>query len=133
MQLDHATIVTDDIEGTRHFFEDIVGIHTGPRPPFRVDGFWLYLNDRPAIHVTEATLAATTGLRAPRIDHIALRVDDAREWGTLVERLHRSDTYYEMAVVPLTQEIQLFVSIAPGVNIEFVAAANVMEQGEATT
>ncbi|CAM2150990.1 Extradiol dioxygenase [Pararobbsia alpina] len=130
MQLDHATIVTDDIEGTRRFFEDVAGLHAGPRPPFRVDGFWLYLGGRPAIHVTQATVAATPGLCAPRIDHIALRIDDANEWGALVDRLHRSNTPYDTAVVPLSQEVQLFVSIGAGVNIEFVTGIHIRSAAE---
>lgn len=127
MQLDHATIVTDDIEGVRRFFDDVAGLDTGPRPPFGVDGFWLYLNRRPAIHITQATVAGSTGLRVPRIDHIALRIEDQQEWSALVERLRAHRVQYQLAVVPLSNEQQLFVSIAPGVHIEFVMASSVVE------
>lgn len=128
MQLDHATVVTSDIEGTRHFFEEVVGLDAGPRPPFRVDGFWLYLNARPVIHVTKSTLATHEGLSAPRIDHIALRIEDADEWGALLGRLRRHRTAYQLAVVPISNEVQVFVSLAPGVNVEFVAPPTVAEE-----
>ena len=127
MQLDHATIVTDDIEGTRHFFSEIAGLDTGPRPPFRIGGYWLYLNGKPVIHVVEATLEAAAGRCAPRIDHIALRIDNADEWSAFIDRLTRHNTPYQLAEVPLTNELQLFVSIAPGVTVEFVTSmANVV-------
>ena len=135
MQFDHATVVTDDIEGTRRFFEDVAGLDAGPRPPFRVDGFWLYLNGRPAIHVTQSTLATRDGLRngliAPRIDHIALRVEDAGEWRALLERLQRNETAYQVAVVPVSNEVQVFVSIAPGVNVEFVTHLAAAQEAQA--
>ncbi|RQS07087.1 extradiol dioxygenase [Burkholderia sp. Bp8998] len=120
MHFDHVTIVTDDIDGTRRFFDEVVGLDTGPRPPFSVDGYWLYLDSRPMIHVTRATLPAQNGRSAPRIDHIALRLDAHREWETLIERLTRRRIDYTLSDVPLSNERQLFVSIAPGVCVEFV-------------
>lgn len=120
MHFDHATIVTDDIDGTRRFFDEVVGLDTGPRPPFRVDGYWLYLDSRPMIHVTRATLPAREGRSTPRIDHIALRVDTHHEWATLIDRLSSRRIDYSLSEVPLSNELQLFVSIAPGVSVEFV-------------
>ena len=66
------------------------------------------------IHVTRATLAAHAGRSTPRIDHIALRVDTHREWATLIDRLSGSRIDYSLSEVPLSNELQLFVSIAPG-------------------
>lgn len=120
MHFDHATIVTDDIDGTRRFFDEVVGLDAGPRPPFRVDGYWLYLDSRPVIHVTRATLPAYGGRCAPRIDHIALRLDAHREWGPLIDRLTSKRIAYSLSEVPLSNELQLFVSIAPGVSVEFI-------------
>jgi catechol 2,3-dioxygenase-like lactoylglutathione lyase family enzyme len=120
MKLDHATIVTQDLEGARRFLCGIVGLSDGPRPPFSVNGYWLYADGRPVIHLVEATLPALTGRALPRIDHIALRVDDAAEWAALVERMESNNVPYTLAEVPLANELQLFVSLAPGVVVEFV-------------
>jgi catechol 2,3-dioxygenase-like lactoylglutathione lyase family enzyme len=38
MHLDHATIVTADLDATRRFFVDVVGLEEGTRPPFGVGG-----------------------------------------------------------------------------------------------
>ncbi|CAB3757902.1 VOC family protein [Paraburkholderia humisilvae] len=129
MHLDHATIVTPDVDAARRFFVDIVGLTDGRRPPFRVGGAWLYAAGRPVIHLVDATLpravasdAAPSGA-APRIDHIAFRIDRADAWHALIARIEAAGVGYQRADVPLTREVQLFVALAPGVVIEFVTAA----------
>jgi hypothetical protein len=96
------------------------GLSDGPRPPFQVGGYWLYADGRPVIHLVEATIPALAGKASPRIDHIALRVDDAAEWAALIDRMGSHNVSYTLAAVPLSDELQLFVSLAPGVAIEFV-------------
>lgn len=126
MQLDHATIVTAELDTARRFFVDVVGLTVGARPPFSIDGYWLYANGRPLIHLVDATVPATAGRAAPRIDHIAFRLDSADEWRALLQRLQVTDTPYQLAEVPPLgpqhAELQLFVALAPGVVIEFVTA-----------
>ena len=126
MQLDHATIVTADLDAARHFFVEIAGLTDGPRPPFSVDGYWLYANGRPVLHLIDATVSAAAGRVAPRIDHIAFRLENAAEWQALLDRLEAGGIGYQAAHVPQMgaqqAERQLFVALAPGVVIEFVTA-----------
>ena len=124
MQLDHVTIVTPDLEAARRFFRDVAGLDEGPRPPFRVDGYWFYAGGRPAIHLIDATVpAAAAAFTAPRIDHLALRIASADEWSALLDRLRAHGVCYQCADVPLSAERQLFVALAPGVVVEFVTAS----------
>ncbi|MEM5327453.1 VOC family protein [Paraburkholderia sp. JHI2823] len=127
MQLDHVTLVTPDLEGACRFFRDIVGLDDGPRPPFRVDGHWLYANGRPVIHLVDATVPAQSpgssgALVAPRIDHVAFRVAPGDAWRALLERLAAHRVLHQRAEVPVCAEIQLFVALAPGVVVEFVTS-----------
>ncbi|WP_144112067.1 VOC family protein [Paraburkholderia sp. BCC1886] len=126
MQLDHATIVTADLDTARRFFVDVVGLADGARPPFSVDGAWLYANGRALIHLIDATMPAATGRSAPRIDHIALRIDSVAEWQALLQRLRATGWPYQRAEVPQrgpqAAEVQLFVALAPGVVVEFVSS-----------
>jgi catechol 2,3-dioxygenase-like lactoylglutathione lyase family enzyme len=122
MYLDHATIVTPDLEDVRRFFVDIVGLSVGTRPPFAVDGYWLCADGRPVIHLIEATLPGGAGRVVPRIDHIAFRIDIAAEWRALTERLRAADVPFQLAEVPLSGERQLFVALGAGVVVEFVTA-----------
>jgi len=120
MKLDHATIVTPHLEAARSFLCSIVGLREGPRPPFGVGGYWLYADGQPVIHLIEAASALPTRPASPRIDHVGLRVNRAREWEALLERIRLSGVSHELSEVPLTGERQLFVSMAPGVVIELV-------------
>lgn len=128
MHLDHVTIVTTDLAGTRQFFVEIAGLDEGARPPFGVEGFWLYAEGRPVIHLVDSTLAATAAVPArqgrvsPRIDHFALRVAHADEWHALVARLAAGGIRYQTAEVPLSGERQIFVPLAAGIVIEFVTS-----------
>ncbi|MEM5434895.1 VOC family protein [Paraburkholderia diazotrophica] len=123
MHLDHATIVTPDLDPTRRFFVDVVGLTEKARPPFGVGGYWLYDDGRPVIHLVDSTLPHHSGRTSPRIDHIAFRLDGDDEWQALVARLEAAGVAYQTADVPLSGEVQLFVALAPGVVIEFVTAA----------
>jgi len=59
---------------------------------------------------------------APRIDHVAFRVASGVEWHALVERLAAHRVPYQLAEVPASAEVQLFVALAPGVAVEFVTS-----------
>jgi catechol 2,3-dioxygenase-like lactoylglutathione lyase family enzyme len=119
MKLDHATIVTGNLEVARRFLCSIIGLSEGPRPPFGVRGYWLYASGQPVIHLIEAGTALPARAASPRIDHVGLRID-AREWSGLLERLRLSGVPFELGEVPLTGERQVFVAMAPGVVIELV-------------
>ena len=126
MQLDHATIVTADLETARRFFVDVAGLTQGARPPFSVDGYWLYADGHPVVHLVEATAPGPSQRTAPRIDHIAFRLESAAEWHALLARLRATGVDYQTAQVPPMgpQEaaMQVFVALAPGVVVEFVTA-----------
>lgn len=126
MQLDHATIVTRDLEGMRHVLCRVAGLEVGPRPPFGVRGYWLYAEGRAVLHLVEATVPAPAGRVVPRIDHIAFRIADPLRWAALLERLRTERIAHQHAEVPATNERQLFVALGagsaagPGFVIEFV-------------
>jgi catechol 2,3-dioxygenase-like lactoylglutathione lyase family enzyme len=125
MKLDHATIVAQDCQGARDFFVDIAGMTVGPRPPFGFEGYWLYVDGAPVIHLiaSDPALAAPSGgAAASRIDHVALRVSTVDEWRGLLGRMKENAIDYAEADVPLTGEKQMFVRLAPGVVVEFVTA-----------
>ncbi|HZZ09656.1 MAG TPA: VOC family protein [Paraburkholderia sp.] len=126
MHLDHATIVTADLDTARDFFVDVAGLEQGARPPFSVDGYWLYANGQPVVHLIDATLPGASGRSTPRIDHIAFRLESAAEWRALLQRLRTTNTPYQVADVPQIgpqpAQSQVFVALAPGVVVEFVTA-----------
>ena len=40
--LNHYTIQARDMEKTKDFYEQIVGLKVGDRPPLNFPGYWLY-------------------------------------------------------------------------------------------
>jgi catechol 2,3-dioxygenase-like lactoylglutathione lyase family enzyme len=50
--LNHFSIRTTDLDATRVFYETVLGLTVGPRPPFPFPGLWLYNGDH--AHVANA-------------------------------------------------------------------------------
>jgi catechol 2,3-dioxygenase-like lactoylglutathione lyase family enzyme len=80
--IEHFLVLSDDMDGTRDFYERVLGLAAGERPPLPFPGYWLYLGDVPAVHVADRaayeahTETAGTGVSAPAastgaVDHIA--------------------------------------------------------------
>ena len=72
--MNHFTILTDDVRKTVHFYQDLLGLTEGPRPPFDFPGAWLYAEGVPILHVIGGRPADE--LRAGVIDHMAFTAND---------------------------------------------------------
>ena len=49
--LDHFTINTADLGRSIRFYEEVVGLRNGERPPFAFPGAWLYCGEKPVVHL----------------------------------------------------------------------------------
>src|SRR5215469_6617422 len=49
--LHHVTVKTADLEATRDFYRDILGLEVGFRPDLDFPGYWLYCGDIPVVHL----------------------------------------------------------------------------------
>ena len=80
-RLDHALVLTDDLEATTAFYRDALGFERGDRPPLPFPGHWLYLDGAACLHVAERAAyeahAASVGLAAAgaSIDHVAFAAE----------------------------------------------------------
>jgi catechol 2,3-dioxygenase-like lactoylglutathione lyase family enzyme len=72
--MNHFTILTDDVEGTIVFYEELLGLTAGPRPPLSMPGAWLYAGGAPVLHVVGGRDASE--LKPGVIDHIAFSATD---------------------------------------------------------
>ena len=124
--LNHLLVVSDDLEATRAFYEDLLGLSVGPRPPFGFPGYWLYLGDRAVVHLAQrgGADARTDGLRGGEvpgdggtgaIDHIAF---EANGLADMVARLERHAIATRHRKVPGQGLHQVFVRDPNGVTIE---------------
>jgi catechol 2,3-dioxygenase-like lactoylglutathione lyase family enzyme len=49
--LNHYTIRPFDLERTRSFYVDLLGLEVGYRPPLGFEGYWLYCGGNPTVHL----------------------------------------------------------------------------------
>jgi catechol 2,3-dioxygenase-like lactoylglutathione lyase family enzyme len=121
-RLEHLLVLTDDLETTKAFYCDALGLEVGERPPLEFPGYWLYLDGSPCMHVAERAAyeehAASLGLRvgAAPIDHVASAAAD--DYEGLVARLDAAGIDAVENDVPAAGLRQLFVSDPNGVRIE---------------
>ena len=97
--LDHVNIRTARVAVLRAFYEDVLGMRAGPRPPFSFGGAWLYCGDRPVVHLVEVAAgeAAPPPPAAPGISHFAFT---ATGLGELVGRLRAAGVAHRLGSVP---------------------------------
>jgi catechol 2,3-dioxygenase-like lactoylglutathione lyase family enzyme len=122
--LEHCTIRTTKLSETRQFFEDVLGLQQGPRPPLRMPGFWLYLKEVPVIHLMEIgkhyeqdpfgqILEQEEGSGA--LDHIAFRGQDL---SALLKKLEQLQIAFRRASLPEIGLEQVFVKDPNGIILE---------------
>ena len=119
--LDHALVLTDDLEATRRFYCDALGFEAGERPTLPFPGYWLYLDGVPCLHVAERAayeaqldrmgLARANG----PVDHVAF---DAGDLEAVLARLDAAGVRAVSNDVPTAGMRQLFLDDPNGVRIE---------------
>ncbi len=123
--LDHATIYTDDIEATRRFYVDVLGLEVGFRPTVSVPGYWLYSGPNPILHL----VAGETAREARgAIDHVSFAVQD---FDAVLARLTAAGVAFRAFDIPNDLGRQAFVSDPNGVNIELTWRKARVEAGVA--
>jgi catechol 2,3-dioxygenase-like lactoylglutathione lyase family enzyme len=110
--MNHFNVLTDDVEATRRFYIDIVGLTEGDRPPLGFPGAWLYAGGQPILHVSKAKLARE---RAGVIDHMAFSATDLK--GT-VARLKESGVEFVLRQQAGTRIWQIFCHDPMGAKVE---------------
>ncbi len=114
--LDHVTIRSRDLEGARAFFETVLGLEVGYRPPFRFPGYWLYAAGRPIVHLIPGA-GGPVDRTGETIDHVAFRLNDHEGMRRKLERL--SIAYSQMDL-PELGERRLFIRTPGGILLELV-------------
>ncbi|MDK4724184.1 glyoxalase [Rhizobium sp. CNPSo 3968] len=116
MQLDHVTLRTADLEGTRQFLQDLLGLTVGFRPNFSFPGYWLYLGDEPIVHLIPGS-GAPVARDAETIDHVGFRLEG---YSAFRGRLDATGILYSTMDLPELGERRLFVRTPGGILLELV-------------
>ena len=123
--LEHVLVLSDDIDRTRDFYCEVVGLSVGDRPPLEFPGYWLYADTTPCLHIAERRAYAAhavglglavseSGPGAGPVDHIAF---SALDYHALTARLAEHGVPAVTNVVPGGPR-QVFVDDPNGVRVE---------------
>ena len=121
--LQHYTIEPSNLEATKDFYCDVLGLENGDRPPLGFPGYWLYSGGVATVHLL--------GPRQPRegvvvrgekkfddtgrFDHIAFAASDIDE---VRARLASKSVKFRENTVPRTGAKQIFLYDPDGVGVE---------------
>ncbi len=114
--LDHINIATTRLVETRAFYCDVLGLEEGYRPNFTVEGYWLYVGDKPIVHLQRANEDSSV-LAAVR--HFALEVSDLDE---CTARLDARRIGYRRTQTPDGVFAQVFLTDPSGTQLELICA-----------
>ena len=122
-QLSHYAIQARDLDTTRDFYVDVLGLAVGDRPPLDFPGYWLYSGDAAVVHLL-GRRPAREGVRevadadepdTGRLDHIAFA---ATGLAGIRARLQGRRVPFREQVLPRLGATQIFVEDPDGVGVE---------------
>ena len=125
--LEHALIQSTDIEATKDWYVNVLGMKVGPHPDFKVPVYWLFIGDKDVLHiaeggakVSEARLKyagqesqATYGSGV--VDHLAFRASGLLD---MIAHLQKHRVEFKERQVDNQGLYQLFLHDPNGVKIE---------------
>jgi catechol 2,3-dioxygenase-like lactoylglutathione lyase family enzyme len=151
-RVDHYSIRTLDLEASRRFYTEVIGLKPGPRPPFDFPGYWLYSGEPPAdlqngarnyglVHLmgfdkdNPGSLDAYVGDRKASpdggtgaLDHVAFA---ATGRAAMIERCRRQNVSYIERAVPMLGLHQMFIKDPDGVTLELNYPASEVPSSQA--
>lgn len=127
-KLAHYSIRTADLEASRRFYEAVLGLRPGYRPPFGFPGLWLYAGQDEAdfgvVHLIgtgeAGALEDYLGARSDSagegaLDHVAFLASD---WPALRDRCRAHGVIPVQRRVPALGLLQVFLRDPSGVTVE---------------
>jgi catechol 2,3-dioxygenase-like lactoylglutathione lyase family enzyme len=111
--LDHVNIRTANLAPMSAFYERVLGMKKGPRPPFSFGGAWHYCGQIAAVHLVEVKRQPAG--TEPRLEHFAFR---AKGMKNILETLQREKVSFDIRIVPESGVQQFNVLDPDGNHIE---------------
>ena len=133
LTLNHYSIRTTDLDASRRFYADVLGLSVGPRPEFPFPGLWMYRGDHAdmanaVVHIIGIDRNDPQGLKqylgdraetslagSGAVDHIAFYADGL---AAMLAHLRAQGVPFRERSVPSVGLHQLFLDDPCGVMIE---------------
>jgi catechol 2,3-dioxygenase-like lactoylglutathione lyase family enzyme len=122
--LQHSTIEPEDLERSKSFYVDVLGLEVGHRPPLDFPGYWLYSGGAATVHLMgtrkprEGIVVRGTEKKfedTGRLDHVAFAATDT---DAVRKRLQSYNVKFREQIVPRTGDTQFFLYDPDGVGVE---------------
>jgi catechol 2,3-dioxygenase-like lactoylglutathione lyase family enzyme len=117
--MNHFTIVTLDLDKTKRFYMDVLGLTEGFRPDFGFDGAWLYCGPEAVLHVM--ALGHVPEDPAGALDHMAF---SAQDLPGVCRKLKSRGIEYDLRKQNTTGTWQMFFYDPNGAKVELDFAAH---------
>ena len=133
LTLNHFSIRTTDLDASRRFYADVLGLTVGPRPAFPFPGLWMYRGDHgdvanAVVHIIGTAREEQDGLDGylgerdetklqgtGTIDHVAFFAEGL---ATMLDHLRTSGVAFRQRTVPSIGLHQVFLDDPNGCVIE---------------
>ena len=115
-KLDHYNVSTRKLQETVQFYETVLGLSNGARPPFNFPGAWLYSEGHPVLHIND--ISGTDREQRPDsgvIDHVAF---GSRGFEAMKKHLAGKGIQHRVNQVPNSTRCQIFLRDPNNVEIE---------------
>jgi len=123
--IEHVLVLSDDVDATRDFYCDVVGLEVGERPALEFGGYWLYAGSTPVVHIADrrayAAHAAGLGMSVPEsdpgigpVDHVAFVATD---YDAVIDRVERNGVA-SVRLAGVGRPRQVFIEDPNGVRVE---------------
>lgn len=113
----HINVSTSDLERSRRFYAEVIGLTDGYRPPFGRPGAWMYLDDQPIVHISTSRSPSPDKTKIDAFDHVALWTENIEHHRKL---LNQNSVKFVEFGVPETNQYQLFFKDPDGTEIELI-------------
>ena len=117
--MNHFTVLSSDLERSKAFYVNVLGLTEGYRPPFAFPGAWLYVGDYAILHIMAGKPMPVHA--AGVIDHMAFTATNLQ---VVADALKRHEIPYELKRLPGSNSWQLFCYDPDGAKVELDFAAD---------
>jgi len=111
--MNHFTVLSSNLERSKAFYIDILGLKEGYRPPLASPGAWLYVGNQAILHIMAGRPMPVNA--AGVIDHMAFTASNLQ---VVIDTLKQHNIVYELHRLKELEIWQLFCHDPDGAKVE---------------
>lgn len=123
--MNHFTVLSSDLERSKVFYINVLGLTDGYRPPFAFPGAWLYAGNQAVLHIMAGRPMPANA--AGVIDHMAFTASNLQ---AVISTLKQQGIHYELHRLKDLEIWQLFFYDPDGAKVELDFPADEPEPSE---